>query len=183
MKYLHIPSWKLTFAVPPKCGSSALYEALEAEFGVVRTECAEIMMLSKALVPKGYPTIAVLRNPIDRFRSLWRNKCRDHGRIGKTGEHNAIFDMTPYELLTYMYSHNNDHWTPQNELLEGLPNLVYVPLDEFSEFWRENVPCQYELVKAHTTKGHVPMDADLISEVVEFYHADYDLLNEVFGNE
>lgn len=59
-----------------------------------------------------YPNIPhylAVRHPLDRFKSLWRNKCRD--RVGHPKE---IYGLSPDELMDFIERNSNSHWMSQS---------------------------------------------------------------------
>ena len=50
-----------------------------------------------------------VRHPINRFTSLWGNKCRD-----RRGFPRELWGMTPDELMDYIETHEDRHWRRQS---------------------------------------------------------------------
>ncbi len=155
-----VPQWNLTIAAPPKGGSSAL---------------KQFMWMNE--IPCSYiphhqvrgPTFFVVRDPLSRFVSLWRSKCRDKAPIWNE----QIYGMTPTELMDHIESGEKDvHWTPQVELI-GKLNPTCIPLEQLTSWW---VDRGYgKLMKFNVTDGEVDIDGDLLERIMGFYAADMTL--------
>ena len=67
------------------------------------------------------PHYLAVRHPVDRFRSVWQNKCRD--QMGPPVE---VYGMTPDELMDYIEVVEDRHWRRQSENLTGITQPVLV---------------------------------------------------------
>ena len=54
------------------------------------------------------PHYLAVRHPVDRFKSLWRNKARD-----KDGAPHQVYGMTPDQLMDYIEKQEDHHWRKQ----------------------------------------------------------------------
>ena len=170
MKFLHVKPWNLTIGAPPKCGSSSVRAALQREFGVDDLRyCDDVALVKRALVTGD--VVFIVRCPLARFKSLWRNKCRDNGRL----DGHDLHGMTPDELFDYVTAPANDnhHWTPQSVLLGGL-DAELVPLERLGEWWSWSVLVEGDplLESLNKTLGDVPMSRELTRDVLEYYADD-----------
>ena len=172
MKFLHVKPWNLTIGAPPKCGSSSIYDALQREFGVDDLRyCDDVALLKRELVSG--PLVFIVRCPLARFKSLWRNKCRDGGRL----DGHDVKGKTPEELFDYILTHYNHHWTPQRELL-GTLDAELVALDSLAMWWSWHISFlllgAYDapLNELNETWGGVPMSDELKRHVLEYYADD-----------
>lgn len=178
MKFIHIPEWHLTIGAPPKCGSSSVHAALQSEFKCEHlARCFGRVLLQDKSQVTG-PLIFVTRAPMDRFKALWRNKCRDHGKI--TGHRGKLFDLSTDELMDYIEgeAEDNHHWTPQILLLDSLDERCptdLVPLSRLNAYWHENVPCVTQLSVRNATHGAVDITAALERRIESFYAEDFEL--------
>lgn len=100
---------------PPKCGGTALYrKLLRITCEDVRATFSEATNLTEFYSPQAIsrPAFLAVRDPVDRFMSLWRDKCRD-------GDANLPFlrDLSPDELMTRIECdwYGDAHWAPQAE--------------------------------------------------------------------
>jgi len=155
--WFYIPQWNITIAAPPKGGSSSLKQFMANN----EIECYYI--------PHNQVTgdvYFVVRNPLDRFASLWKSKCRDKANISNKQVHG----MAPWELMSYIESGAKDvHWTPQTMLIGNLtPTLI--PLDSFDLWWDHNG--FGELGKFNATEGEVEISESLKNKVLTFYAED-----------
>lgn len=129
--------------VAAKCGSQSLKLAA---FGVNRLK--QVLELRERGIRQGMIDIGPftpwevakfkgrkvlgVREPVDRFGALWRDKCRDsaktHHRIAR-----VVGGMTPAELIEYIARAPffDSHWFPQSVYL--VPDVVVVPNDVILE--------------------------------------------------
>lgn len=101
---------------PPKCGGTALYCAalgLDPAFGVdVFTMARRVteFFTPDEVVDSKCDAIQAVRDPVSRFMSLWRSKCR-------IGDVNLpkLSGLSPDELMEFIKSNPeaNAHWLPQ----------------------------------------------------------------------
>lgn len=150
---------------PPKCGSSSIKQyvwmhEIENQVSTPLHNDVKKMRCDK---------FAVVRNPLDRFASLWKSKCRDRMPVRS----NAVHGMSPYELIQHINDGNKDvHWTPQHQLLEGI-DVELIALPHFSDWWR-NKGCG-ELGTFNETAGEMFADKEIQEWVSDFYAKDYEL--------
>lgn len=114
--------------LPPKCGGTGLYrKAFPVPEEISDREVFSHVMKHATFMPRhvvGGFRLAVLgvRDPVERFKSLWRDKCRD-------GDENMPYlsGLSPTLLLEYiegrMYA--DSHWAPQSHYYT--PNAIVVP--------------------------------------------------------
>ena len=170
MKFLHVKPWNLTIGAPPKCGSSSIHAALQREFGCANlVDCPEVNLVKRALVTGD--VVFIVRYPLRRFKSLWRNKCRDKGKLA--GHDGKLYGLTPDVLFDYVVAHDNHHWTPQAELLGDL-KATLVPLENLNEWWAHATPTKqrFGMLTWNATVGDVPMSDELKRNVLEYYADD-----------
>lgn len=154
MRHIWLPTESRVLSVPPKCGSSAVYFALEASFTRPLADSPDDVQIFKAkLIPKDALVTFVVRHPIDRFRSLWRNKCRDGGRLKGFGS--GLKGLSPEKLFELIQHADNHHWIRQAELYREIPYTHSPPeivrLENLSNWWAENLPHFAPLVPKNTT--------------------------------
>ena len=70
-----VPDFGITIAAPPKCGSSSLKQFF------YMNEMDDVRMVKRHEVNPDGDIYFVVRNPFDRFRSLWKSKCKNNGNI------------------------------------------------------------------------------------------------------
>lgn len=121
--WYYLLSMDVCVCVPAKCGGTAFYQAAfhvhEVEPRHVKSAVDRLASMSGAgpytpiEVSTYYPTkrkIMAVRHPVQRFVSLWRDKCRD-------GDENMpmVAGWDPETLLQHIkeYPAGNDHWMPQ----------------------------------------------------------------------
>ena len=175
MKFVNVPAWDITFGVPPKCGSSSVHAALQEAFGCENLVYCDNVRLLKT-PPEGAPLVFVVRHPLDRFKSLWKNKCRDNGKLAGHGTN--LFGLTPAELFDYISGHHNHHWTPQSELLGILATSMYtdiVALEDLTQYCVDNVPYMPPVSVYNKTNGVVELSVALEQEITDYYADDVTL--------
>jgi hypothetical protein len=154
---------------PPKCGGTALYcAALGIEPGG-RSEYSRALEKTEFVSPDQalqheLPIVLAVRDPVDRFASLWRDKCRD-------GDPNLpeLQGLSPTELMD-LVEHNplgNAHWAPQCE--HWRPGIEAVDYLDFPAW----IGLQTERINATSAK---PQDADMPTiRILAHYSADLQL--------
>ncbi len=177
MKYIHIPKWNLAIAVTPKCGSTSIYQAIHDEFHCTDVHCADrFESLSTAQVPAHLPVLFVVRHPLDRFISVWRQRTLPmyESAAGKT-----LLGKTPRQLWTGR-DRADDHWKSQTSLLGRLrKQATIVRLEDLSVYWRHVSPSTIELPHVNSTLPLWPVDLDhkLVKSIERYYADDIELYN------
>lgn len=162
--WAYIPDFDVTVGIAPKCGSSSWYALLrDNEY-----------LYYKAPQPSE-DSVFVVRHPIERFISLWKNKCRNGSRI-------SIVDYDdPYwaagwsidDLLDVMETKLfNHHWWPQSDYEKGLSKKL-IPLEEFSD-WAEKTGFG-KLPHRNKTEGTVELTDEQYRRVSAYYIDDIKL--------
>jgi hypothetical protein len=125
-----------------------------------------------------YPKFWIVRDPWDRFKSLWRQKCRDKGEFGNEEHNEALYSQPPKYLMEYIASgHRNWHWLPQIELM-GDVKAHLVPLEKMAVWWREQ-GADRDMVHEHISQGHgEEWDYELKERVLDYYKEDSELYEE-----
>jgi hypothetical protein len=172
-RWIGCPQWKgYCFGVAPKAGSSSIRQAITQEgrdyWVVPFPEDVE-------------HRIAIIRHPVFRFKSLWRNKCRDGGKImlAKHLNQHPIRGLTPSELFEYIQKHDNYHWTPQSILIDGKASEL-VSLTGMRRWWVRDFPYSTQpYPHEHRTIDRPDDDegwsGDLYSQIEEYYADDLEL--------
>lgn len=107
----------------PKAGSTAVRSVVgRPAFQEQRRSAAEIP-------DDGRPRFLGIREPVARFYSLWRDKCRDRG----TGIPDELHEATPDALMDYIEAHpgENHHWARQTDYMA--PGVQLVPFEKLLE--------------------------------------------------
>lgn len=155
-----VPDWNITIAAPPKAGSSSLKKFF------YESEMDNVKMVPRYQVNPNSEIFFVVRNPLDRFISLWRGKCRDKDNI----KDRRVYGMEPNQLMDHIEAGNRDvHWAFQITLLDGLDaNLIR--LENLNNWFTD---CEYgELPKFNTTDGDVEIDDGLKKRILTHYADD-----------
>jgi hypothetical protein len=149
---------------PPKCGGTALYcAALGIDPSLGRHVFSTAQGLTEFYEEPGEPAFMAVRDPIDRFGSLWRDKCRD-------GDENMpeLQGMTPELLMDIVEREpqGNAHWMPQRYWWrEGVQIIDFREISK-----RLGLPTLSVNV---TEPDHTPLP---IERIVRHYHMDFELI-------
>lgn len=116
------------YCLPPKCGGTALYrKAFLISDAVPDREVFSHIVKNATFMPRhvvaGFRTAVLgVRDPVQRFKSLWRDKCRD-------GDENMTYlkGLSPVELVGYIEGrlYADSHWAPQSHYYA--PGVKVVP--------------------------------------------------------
>jgi len=114
--------------VPPKCGGTAVYRAAfdvpstvsdRHVFTAVRN--TTVFFDPDQMIRCGLRAVQAYRDPVERFKSLWRDKCRD-------GDDNLpwLEGLTPSELMDFIEGRpeENHHWRRQADFYRPGVELV-----------------------------------------------------------
>ena len=160
-KFPRVEAWGFTVVSPMKVGRSSILnaaEALEHTLHKFREIEGDVLM--------------VVRPPLDRFKSLWRNKCRDGGKI--TGR--ALIGLSPEGLFDLILRDiPNSHWVQQRDFLDSIPGgctVRVVRLENLQQYIPTALP------RRNATEGDVPMSADLELAINKHYAADVRLYED-----
>lgn len=163
--WYHFKTHNFTIMAPPKAGQSTIRQFIWIN------EMDDQVIAAKQHQAVG-DVYVIVRDPVSRFCSLWRSKCRDKGGILDK----RIYGMTPVELMNHLESGARDiHWTPQYELLGKLePTLI--PLKMLGWWWKQSG--LGSLGKYNATVGDVEIDDSLRKRILTFYADDVILHNK-----
>jgi len=150
----------ISLMAPPKCGSSSIKQF------IWMNELENDIMMIKHHEARG-DIYCVVRDPVDRFCSLWKGKCRDKGHT-RHNEH--MHSLTPSRLMDFIESGVKDvHFTPQVDM-HGALSPMLIPLQHFGSWWEQNIFGQ--LGKFNATEGIIDIDDELRARVLTFYAED-----------
>ena len=163
-----VPDWNLTIAAPPKAGSSSLKKFF------YESEMDNVTMIPHHEVNPNSEIYFVVRDPLTRFESLWRGKCRDRDNISDR----RVYGMQPKQLMEHILAGQRDiHWTLQTTLLYQLgSNATLIPLDMLGWWWKQSKLGKLE--KFNTTDGEMDMDDELREQILTFYADDLTLYHK-----
>ena len=170
---------KAYYCVPPKCGGSAFYLWMTLQAGMtvperwLRTAATAInppLSITKIGEGKGKKFLAI-REPVDRFYSLWRSKCRD-------GDHAVnqawMKGLSMDELLDHIeqYPFGNAHWAPLYLwLVPGCRLIHYKDLGKILKY-----DLKVNTSNIQNSDPEVPID-----RVKQLYQRDVDLWRRMNG--
>lgn len=148
---------------PPKCGGTALYcAALGIDPKLGRHVFSEARNRTEFVADPKRPAYLAVRDPVERFASLWRDKCRGHDE-----NYPWLHGLRPHELMDLIEAEpqRNAHWFPQRYWWrEGVQTVPYAKLSK-----HVGLP----LIRVNTTKpDRTPMPVERIKR---HYREDYSL--------
>lgn len=157
----YIPDWDVAVCTPPRCGSSTML-AYFAEAGIfVHRPFIE--------TPR---SIMIVRDPVSRFISLWKHKCRDGmGLTVGDDDTSPIRGLNPRELIEFIETTDivDPHWATLTEL-EGGHSTEIMHYSKINEF----LGCEPQVY--NKTDGVIFLGKNTTERVKAHYAADYDLL-------
>lgn len=158
--------------VMPKCGSSSVRVAITRRYtGSERFIVAsKIPRELRSGVPGRGQLLAIVRNPVARFCSLWRNQCRDG--VPGVARPTKRRSITPEELFTICLKQDNPHYYKQSYLLKWTDNVIR--LEMLDDWWLKetNNPLErWNASEVLLTDDDLLTDS-LLSKVAEFYSED-----------
>lgn len=166
--WFYVPEWNLSIAAPPKAGSSSL----KRFFTNNDIDC---MYLKHSNVPESSDKFFVVRNPFDRFASLWRSKCRDKRNI----KDKDVYGMSPRALVAHISSGKKDiHWTKQSDLI-GNKEVTLIPLEKLNDWWRDNGYGELEVY--NKTSGTMQTNQLIHEWLCNHYAEDFMLYTKACG--
>ena len=180
--WFKFPEWNITMGVPWKCGTSTLRNFIHTN-GIPFYHIQHKHVHGEAYF--------VIRHPVDRFMSLWRQKCRDKSqnifmvsqnkiRVPKyrTNTWDILGGASPEELMDYIEAgHSEPYWTPQVNILSKL-DATCIPLENLSDWWADRGYGDLHSARINSTSGTEVLSDDLTQRILTFYAKDVELYNK-----
>jgi len=165
MKWLRGTDDSTAWGILPKNGSTALRHALTRDYG--GWEVVDPTRFSNR--------IFVVRHPIERFESLWLNKCRDARHRGK-GPVAECSGKSAEELFQFIQVKENLHWNPQVPMLGNMRSgTEIVRLEDLSSRYEAVSGAPYPLVNVSPDRDDVRLTDALTERLLEYYREDLEL--------
>ncbi len=126
-------------------------------------------------------TIMVIRHPLKRVISWWRNQVRGkkrlsdvhHGILGGD-KHDAELDSVLERIIRTPDELRDPHFCTYGRYLEFTPNARLVALEKLSEQWPSGVPFPMTPHKKNVTEGEVEEpSSEVAAAFEEAYLADF----------
>lgn len=158
MNWLTDRARKFAIGVPFKNGYTSVLKVLNGQQAPVRIQPNHMKNFRHK--------IFIVRHPLDRFLSLWRNKCRDHGSgVGVEG-------FTQEELWHRIQNGTPDeHWIRQIEMLgKYRKEAELVRLEDLPGWWWKNM--QAEFAHENKSDNYDEISDELRAQVLEHYAED-----------
>lgn len=157
----------------PRAASMSVRRTLPVELSGVQT-------YSSADSIRGVQKYAFIRDPLERFFS---GAVFLPNRYG--GMPQGITSYADYVDMV-LSGVQDDHWTPQADLLQGIPNLNLYPLEQIHVIWNQVMsPAGFPLLQHVNKTANTAQERTWcfdsqyrISELVQFYQADYTLRSQ-----
>lgn len=170
-----IPQWNIIIGAAAKVGTCTVKDFMQGN----NIECTYVphhMVINNSVH-------FIVRDPISRFKSLWRNKCRD-GHGGTYTENTryptwrTLHHATPDELMDFIEAGNTDaHWMNQTKVL-GQLQATLIPLETLDEWWEAQGFGDLRPYRANTTvRDDTEFSDALIKRIETFYADDIKLYN------
>ena len=171
--WLYVPVTNELLFAPAKGGSQSLYTYVGGLLGYhdipqprlkwLRENATgqfEILLPADAAEHPCNNRRQYVADPIRRFESLWRGKCRDK----EGGVPTALQGVSPDALLDYIIANDgaNVHW--QHQHVHQIPGSSLSPIESLG-------------TKVHTSSGAIPEYDE--RKLREFYARDFELYTEV----
>ena len=186
--WVYVPDWKIAIAAPPKCGSRSVLLAIVNHFypgetyqtatpSKYKEKYEHYRYMDKSQIKPDWHKLAIVRDPIERFASLWAHHCRDdipgipHHLRGK-----ASMD----DLLRYIERcpNENPHWTPQTQIIGTHERIRYCRLRNMAKCWAKLLP-DVPLSHVNKTASPVLVPDHIQAGLRTIYAQDFLLLDEL----
>lgn len=131
MNWLTDRSRRYAIGVPFKNGYNSVLKVLNGPQAPIRIQPNHM---------KNFPRkVFIVRHPLDRFLSLWRNKCRDYG--GGV----AVEGFTMEQLFERIQNGTEDgHWQRQVDWLgKWRKEAELIRLESVPAWWYENMQAEF----------------------------------------
>jgi len=161
VNWLTDKSRKIAFGVPFKNGYTSVKKVLNGPQGAIRIAPHHL---------KNFPRkVFIVRHPLDRFLSLWRNKCRDYG------SGTAVEGLTMEQLYQRIIDGAPDeHWTRQVDMLgKHRKSAELVRLDSLPGWWYTHMLAEFP--HENKTAPYDKIDTALRDKVLDHYAEDVNL--------
>jgi hypothetical protein len=155
----YVPDWNLNIGTAPKAGCQTLKHTLIDEG-----------LTYYSGWPQSDRRVWIVREPIARFKSLWKNKCRDEGKIARgTDDPTFSAGWSIDQLLDTIESGLwNHHWAQQSAYENGRATEI-ITLEGLWDWMG------IEGKVRNTTEGDVELTQRQLERVKEFYKSDLEL--------
>lgn len=163
--WTYLPDLDVIVGMAPKCGSSSWYE-----------------LIASNNYQYFHPTAFdgrctwIVREPTERFISLWKNKCNEGHRINRrTDDNYSLKGWSIDELIDFIESGEewNCHWASQSEMEAGRATEL-IPLQHFGSW--TNAMGFGELPNANTSsQSDITLNTRQQARVWNIYSNDYEL--------
>ena len=164
--WVYCPSWKLNIGCAPKCGQTSLHKVMEKNSPGVWHPNGE----------DAY-SVWIVRDPVARFKSLWRDKCRNKAPLWADEEDAPLAGMSPEDLMDFIETtkEKDPHWTTQYIQCNQQADEIII-LEKLDEWWAAHgLP---KMTRKNKTRGPIDLSSELLRRVQLHYESDVFLYHE-----
>ena len=167
----NIPDYGFAVALPPRCGSSSvLHSFVERE---IKCYGPVIGHADGTSSRDDYERrIMVVRDPVERFMSLWRSKCRNQEKLWVDDDSAVLAFMSPKDLIKHIERTKVEdaHWATLSAIEAGYSTEIihYTELNALLDMKYAD--------RLNNTWEPFKIDPEVEERVKEFYKDDYGLL-------
>ncbi len=129
-------------------------------------------------IPRKFHRVAIVRDPVERFASLWRCQIRDK-ITGILGDLNFSVIRTPEDLIQAVHNHplGNVHWSHQHLFLKNAHEIVR--FEDFPAWWVNHFGEEGPVLQhVNTTQGQTDIVEATASRVRNHYEQDQRIYDE-----
>lgn len=168
----NVPDWGFAVCLPPRCGSTTVTHYLFAN----ELTCYRPIIENKItgnVQDDMVRRIMVVRDPVERFTSLWKSKCLNGEKLWVDDEVAVLDNMSPDGLISFVeHDRSGDaHWATLTEIEAGYSTEIIHMKDMNEVLGLTSI----EHLN-YTGNNKVTLDPKVEKRVREFYKDDYALL-------
>lgn len=184
--WCYVPAWNVAVCAPPKCGSRSVLLTIVQHFypaqdyqtatpSVFKERYQYYQYMGRHALKDRWPKLAIMRNPVDRFASLWAHHCRD----GVPGIPKKLRNGAKmHHLLEWIRNdlYGNPHWAPQTNIIGNdlTPGLKICDLKMATTTWQEFMPATAPpLAHVNQTSSPVPVPDYIVEQLKLIYEDDF----------
>lgn len=165
--------WNIILGCAPKCGSTALFKVI-SDHNIAAYNPEKHNFTAYA--------VWIVREPVARFWSLWKDKCRDGDILWEDGDDDILAGFSPEELMSFIENTNEKdiHWATQQSQCGNRANEL-VPLEKLSKWWKNRgFP---DMEPLNTSEGDIDMSEELVTRILKHYAKDVALYELASAND
>lgn len=116
-----------------------------------------------------------MREPTERFLSLWRDKCRNSQELWVGDSHAELAGFSVQQLVQHIKDNPKGdwHWKPQWRPAKKAQILVRLPM--LTKWWNDFGLPSLKVLNKTETKNEEVLDEETLAWLREHYAKDYEL--------